>query len=114
MKPQTFSQVNNIACTMYHKILLNIAVGYCRIEYTASKTMLKPIYLMALLVIPVLALFTTTKCLMQYSNNRIFFCCNDRNALFQYCPTLACCTICCLLPHAVQLLFDAARHTVAI
>ena len=36
----------------------------------------------------ILALFTTAKCLMQYSNNRNIFCCNDRNALFQYHPTL--------------------------
>ena len=26
--------------------------------------------------------------LMQYSNNRNVFCCNNRSALFQYCPTL--------------------------
>ena len=35
-----------------------------------------------------LALFTTAKCLMQYSNNRNVFCCNDHNALFHYRPTL--------------------------
>ena len=44
MISQAFSQVNNIACAIYHKILLNIAVGYCRIECTASIMMLKPIY----------------------------------------------------------------------
>ena len=36
MISQAFSQVNNIACAIYHKISLNISVGYCRIECTAS------------------------------------------------------------------------------
>ena len=47
---QAFSQVNNIACAIYCKISLNIAVGYCRIEYTASTMMLKPIYSMAFII----------------------------------------------------------------
>ena len=82
MISQAFSQVNNIACAIYRKISLNIAVGYCRIECTASTIMLKTIYSMAFII------FTTAKYLMQYSNNRNIFCCNDRNTLFQYRPTL--------------------------
>ena len=33
-----------------HNISQNIAVGYCRIECTASTMMLKPIYLMAFMI----------------------------------------------------------------
>ena len=50
MISQTFSQVNNIACAIYCKISLNIAVGYCRIEYTVSRMMLKPVYSMAFII----------------------------------------------------------------
>ena len=50
MISQAFSQVNNIACAIYRKISLNIAVGYCRIECTASTMMLKPIYSMAFVI----------------------------------------------------------------
>ena len=50
MISQAFSQVNNTACPIYRKVLLNIAVGYCRIECTASTMMLKPIYLMAFII----------------------------------------------------------------
>ena len=50
MISQAFSQVNNTACALYRKVLLNIAVGYCRIECTASTMMLKPIYLMAFII----------------------------------------------------------------
>ena len=39
MISQAFSQVNNIACAIYRKISPNIAVGYCRIECTASTMM---------------------------------------------------------------------------
>ena len=50
MISQAFSQVNNTACAIYRKVLLNIAVGYCRIECTASTMMLKPIYSMAFII----------------------------------------------------------------
>ena len=43
---QAFSSVNKIACAIYHKISLNIVVGYCGIECTASK----PIYYMAFII----------------------------------------------------------------
>ena len=33
---QAFSQVSNIACAIYRKILLNIAVGYSWIKCTTS------------------------------------------------------------------------------
>ena len=42
----------------------------------------------------ILALFTTAKCLMQYSNNCNVLCCNDRNALFHYHPTLVYVSVC--------------------
>ena len=82
---QIFLQVNKIACTIYRKISLNIAVGYCRIECTASTMMLKPIYSMASII------FTSDIGFIYYSKmfNAIVFCCNNRNALFQYRPTLA-------------------------
>ena len=50
MISQAFSSVNNIAYTIYRKISLNIAVGYCGIECTASTMMLKPIYHMAFII----------------------------------------------------------------
>ena len=50
MKSQAFSRVNNIACAIYRKISIHIAVGYCRIECTASTMMLKPIYSMAFII----------------------------------------------------------------
>ena len=50
MISQAFSQVNNIACTIYCKISLYSAVGYCRIECTASTMMLKTIYSMAFVI----------------------------------------------------------------
>ena len=43
MISQTFLQGNNIACVIYRKILLNITVGYCRIECTTSEMILKSI-----------------------------------------------------------------------
>ena len=50
MISQAFSQVNNIACTIYRKISLSIAVGYCRIECTASTMMLKLICYMDFII----------------------------------------------------------------
>ena len=50
MISQAFLQVNNIACAIFYKILLNIAVGYCRIECTAAAMMLKPTYSLAFII----------------------------------------------------------------
>ena len=47
---KAFSQVSNTACAIYCKILLDIAVGYRRIECTTSGMMLKPIYSMAFII----------------------------------------------------------------
>ena len=42
----------------------------------------------------ILALFTTAKCLMQYSNNCNVLCCNNQNALFHYRPTPVYVSVC--------------------
>ena len=52
---QTFSHVSNIA---YRKILLNIAVGYFRIECTASTMILKLSFCQVFVVVMIFTHYT--------------------------------------------------------
>ena len=90
-----FSQANNIACAIYCKISLNIAVGYCRTKWDSVINDTEPniflltdqVFVMAFIMIHLLddALLNLLQqnISMQYSNNHNVFYCNNCNVLFQ-------------------------------